>query len=400
MQRRAFLQSAGLGIGGALVSSLSHGEGRVAATSDQQITEPIYVSAVSGHDASTGTKSAPLRSLAEAGRRINRSTGTGPADIVLTEGVYAVGETAVFKPERRTFSKANRLTIRAEVLPNDSGWHWGRMPTLIHTLPTKPTWNGANDQLHGASDGMSIGTSHVSILGLRILGMPVVESPEVGQIKRLYGINRFDRSLEDLEIGHCVFAGDIVTNPFHVGIIANGDSVNVHHCIFRGMKISVVYWSGNSKGHSMTHCICDDLYGSAVWTSSIDDDFVFTNNLVTRCNYAWTWQPGLTAAADANRGTPPTPEQLQAFFKAMASAKNENHYKVVDSLFAGSRRVAGTGTGARLEYRDIDSSFLQMIRTPVTSEGVQYNSDQTHRNYLHPVEGSDAAGVGAGLFSI
>jgi hypothetical protein len=131
------------------------------------------------------------------------------------------------------------------------------MPTLVHTLPTKPTWNGANDQLRGASDGMLIGTSHVSILGLRILGLPVVESPEVGQIKRLYGINRFDRSLEDLEIGHCVFAGDIVTNPFHVGIIANGYSVNVHHCIFRGMKISVVYWSGNSKGHSRRYFLWD-----------------------------------------------------------------------------------------------------------------------------------------------
>jgi hypothetical protein len=49
--------------------------------------------------------------------------------------VYAVGETATFKPVQRRFTKTERLTIRAEVLPDDSEWHTGRMPTLIHTLP-------------------------------------------------------------------------------------------------------------------------------------------------------------------------------------------------------------------------------------------------------------------------
>jgi hypothetical protein len=38
------------------------------------------------------------------------------------------------KPERRSFGRDGRLTIRAEVLPDDPDWHIGRMPTLIHTL--------------------------------------------------------------------------------------------------------------------------------------------------------------------------------------------------------------------------------------------------------------------------
>src|SRR5262249_48444232 len=156
-------------------------------------------------------------------------------------------------------------------------WHPGRMPTLIHTLPfpDPPTWNGRPDPLGGAADGMSINTSHVSILGLRILGLPVVETPTPGVIRRLYGINRFDRTLEDLEVGQCLFLADFTTNPGHVGIIANGDSVNVHHCIFRGLKINVVFWSGGSGGHAMTHCISDNLYGSAVWTAGIKPDFDF-----------------------------------------------------------------------------------------------------------------------------
>jgi hypothetical protein len=55
--------------------------------------------------------------------------------VFLAEGTYAVGETAVFKPETRKFSETERLTIRSEVLPDDTEWHTGRMPTLIHTMP-------------------------------------------------------------------------------------------------------------------------------------------------------------------------------------------------------------------------------------------------------------------------
>ena len=45
--------------------------------------------------------------------------------------------------------------------------------------------------------------------------------------------------------------------------------------------------------------------------------------------------------------------------------QERNRYRVVDSLFAGNRRLAGTGTGARLEYQDIDPSFLELVGTRV-----------------------------------
>ena len=66
--------------------------------------------------------------------RVNASSGSGPITVILAKGTYAVGETATFKPETRKFSKTERLTIRAEVLPDDPEWHTGRMPTLIHTM--------------------------------------------------------------------------------------------------------------------------------------------------------------------------------------------------------------------------------------------------------------------------
>ena len=259
----------------------------------------VYVHPATGADTNFGDEDSPLRTLAEAARRVNQSTGTGAMTIVLSEGIYAVGETTLLKPEHRTFSKTERLTIRAEVLPDDAAWHTGRMPALMHTMPIPAEWN---ERPVGWLDGMLIETSHVSILGLKILGIPLVESPQPGVLQRLYGISRLRRDLEDLEIGHCLFAGDEVTNPHHVGIIAHGNGVDVHHCIFHGLKISVVYWSGGSRGHALRNCLCDGVYGSAVWTAGIADDFAYRNNVVVNSNYVWTYQSGASAAADAGGG--------------------------------------------------------------------------------------------------
>jgi hypothetical protein len=353
----------------------------------------IYLNPSIGTDSNSGAKGNPLRTLAEAARRVNQNNGMGAMTVVLSEGIYAVGETTLLKPERRSFSKTERLTIRAEVLPDDPDWNTGRMPTLIHTMPLPSTWNGRPDPLGGAADGMMIETSHVSIQGLKILGLPVVETPKPGLIRRLYGISRLRRDLEDLEIAQCLFAGDEVTNPNHVSIIANGNGVNVHHCIFRGMKISIVFWTGGSGGHAMRNCICDGVYGSGVWTAGIKDDFDYRNNVIMNSNYVWTYQGGTSALADAGgrggRQAAPSPAKSEQLI----------HYKVVDSYFANNSRLTGSGTGARLEYQDIDSSFLQMVGTKVTDQSVMLERDQTKRNYLHPVAGSEAATIGAGLFT-
>ena len=266
------------------------------------------------------------------------------------------------------------------------------MPTLIHTMPLSPTWNGRPDPLGGAADGMLIETSHVSILGLKILGLPVVESPRPGLIKRLYAISRLRRDLEDLEIAQCIFAGDEVTNPNHVAVIAHGSGINVHHCIFRGLKISVVFWTPGSSGHAMTNCLCHDLYGSGVWTASIASDFVYRNNIVNNCNYVWTAQGGSSALADAGgRGGGQS---------ASAPAQQAPvEYRVLGSYFANNRRLAGSGTGARLEFKDIDASFLKLTDTTTVQQAVEFERDSTKADYLHPVAGSDAAKVGAGVFT-
>jgi hypothetical protein len=357
-----------------------------------QASETIYVNPGTGRDNNSGAKDAPLKSLGEVARRVNASTGTGVFTAILTEGIYSVDETVLLSPKNRKFTKENRLTIRSEVLPDDPEWNIGRMPTLIHTMPLGSSWNGRPDPLGGVADGILIETSHVTIQGLRILGIPVVESPKPGQIRRLYAISRLRRDLEDLEVAQCLLVGDELIAPNHVSIIANGNGVHVHHCIFRGQKISVVYWTPGSTGHSMHHCVLHDLYGSAVWTAAIANDFEYRNNVVSDSNYVWTAQGGASASADAGaRGgqqTAPT----------TAQAKEPVHYKLIDSYLAHNRKLAGSGTGARLEYKDIEADFLEMVGTKTSEQSILFERDQSKRNYLHPVAGSEAAKIGAGLF--
>lgn len=389
MNRRHALKA---GIGGAIgATALSPGwlraqtESPRVEASQASSDMNVYINPARGADSSSGDQKQPLRTIAEAARRVSKLEGDGPVTVYLSEGVYAVGETANFKPVKQRFSKADRLTIRAEVLPDEAEWHTGRMPTLIHTLPLG---------LPGASPlefGMLFDTSHVTIRGLKLLGAPVVETPKQGMLIRVYPIGRMGRDLDDLEISQCVFAGDKVTNPNHLGILAHGSGINVHHCLFYGPKLTVVYWTAGSRGHAMTNCVVHGAYGSGIWTTEIADDFDFRNNVIANGNYVWTYQGGALARRDPDAAARSTAETPVADTGRM-------HYRVVDSLLAGNKKMACSGTGASLGFKDIDASFLELVNTTVSDQPVEIELDERKREYLHPVAGSDAAKVGAGLF--
>ncbi len=348
----------------------------------------IYLHPAKGSDTNTGTKDSPLKTLAAAAKRVSESTSTDAATIILSEGVYAVGETAVFKPANRSFARDKRLTIRAEVLPDDADWNSGRMPTLIHTMPLSPDWNGRPDPFGGVAYGMMVETSHVTIQGLKILGMPVVEHPKHGAIHRVYPIGRNGRDLDDLEIKQCLFAGDEVTNPNHLGILAEGSGIVVDHCIFYHLKQPIVYWTGGSKGHAMRNTLVYGAYGCGIWTSGIANDFEFRNNVIANSFYIWISQSMRSARAEAGQAGPGAgPEAHEAV-----------HYRIVDSLFTGNKKFTGSGGGPALNFKDTDPAFLELIGTTKSDESLELEMDQTKRNYLHPKDGSDAAKIGAGLF--
>jgi hypothetical protein len=105
-----------------------------------------------------------------------------------------------FHPVNWHFSKEQRLTIRAAVLPDDLDWNPGKMPVIVSTMPLDFKPNGRQDPIGGASYGIQIETSYVTIQGLRVLGTPVHERPKEGMVKRNYPIVREGRNLDDLRI--------------------------------------------------------------------------------------------------------------------------------------------------------------------------------------------------------
>jgi len=270
MKRRRLLQT-GLAASGAYLLT-----GRVRA---QEAGTTIYVHPT-GADTNPGTKDRPLRTLAGAARRVNASTGGGAIDIVLSEGVYAVNEAALFKPANRAFTKTARLTVHAEALPDDPGWSPQSMPVLIHTMPLSPNWMGRPDPYGGVSYGMQFETSHVTVQGLKILGTPHLEAPTPKAIHRVYPIARETAQLDDLEIKQCLFAGNREVTELHCGILARGSGVVVDHCVFYGCKIAVVYWTGQAKGCAMRNTLVAGSYVTGAWLCAIADDFDFQSNVI------------------------------------------------------------------------------------------------------------------------
>jgi hypothetical protein len=319
--------------------------------------ETFYVNPETGADTNPGTKEKPFKTLPGASDRVNELKGEGAVTVILAPGNYALDRQFSLKPIRK-YTKTDRLTIRAEVLPDDEKWNTGKMPTLIHTMPLAR---------RGFTFGMLVETSHVTLQGLKVLGMPGVETPTPGALNRVYPIGRMDKTLDDLEIAQCVFAGDKVTNPNHACVLALGNGINVHHCVFYGCKMTVVYWSPGSTGHSMTNCFVTGSYATGIWTTENAADFVFRNNVIANGNYVWTYQSGALAPRDPD-------------------------------LFAGNKKLACSGTGAYLGFKDIDSSFLELENTKVTDDKVEVEMDESKKNYLHPVAGSSAEKIGVGLF--
>jgi hypothetical protein len=134
-----------------------------------QITEnKIFVNPKIGLNTNSGTKDSPIKSLSEAARRVSKADGEGAISVLLSSGVYGLSETAEFYAQNWKFSKHNRLTIRAEILPDEAKWSPAEMPILISTMPFSVEKNDKGELTGGQNFGIMIQNSHVTIQGLRI----------------------------------------------------------------------------------------------------------------------------------------------------------------------------------------------------------------------------------------
>lgn len=333
----------------------------------------IYLDPEHGQDENIGVKDSPLRSLYEAARRINQGNGAGAITIILREGIYGLDARVTFQPVNWHFNKEERLTIRAEVLPDDPEWHPGKMPVIVSTMPLNFKPGGKEDPLKGTSYGIQIEISHVTIQGLRVLGTPVHEQPEEGAVRRNYPIVREGEDLFDLHVTQCLFIGDRHAIPNHVAILASGHGVVVDHNVFYGVKDAVVFWDSDrpAEGCEMHHNLMIDNYGAAVWAWSAASDLKYYNNVVANTNVFW-----------------------------VLDEEAKTTYQLSNSMVLGYEELVTKGGGPASTGVEADPAMLKLGKDVILKKdaSVEVVEDQTQRNYLHLKPGSPGADLRAGLF--
>ncbi|MDP4261353.1 MAG: right-handed parallel beta-helix repeat-containing protein [Bacteroidota bacterium] len=327
--------------------------------------EQFYVNPRSGNDANPGTKEQPLKTINEAARRVNGNKSPGATEIILTEGIHLVTTTAKF--DNNKYTVTDRLVIRAEVMPGDKDWNPQRMPVIVTIVPLKPGFGGDE------AIGLQVEVDHVTIEGLRFSGSPDYSYKNEKELRRSYPVWRGGKSLDDLLVTQCLFAGNKDVMPLHVGVIANGHGLVIDHCVFFNCKNPVVFWqadSGTSYRNAMRYCLVYGCYFSGVWTteSTNGDDFDFHHNIIANCKTAW-----------------------------ICELNSPRQYKAHDCIFTGNTRMTGYGSGPLGSNNSTSIDFLKTTNV-ITTGTIQIEMDQGKPNYLQLAEGSFGTNLGAGLF--
>ncbi len=338
-----------------------------------QGTKEIFINANSGNDQNTGTKESPLKSLSEAAKKINNLQGKGAITIYLSKGVYGMAETAKFTAEKWQFSESDRLTIRAEKLPDDANRNPGDMPVMVSTMPFDIEEKNDKKELTGAFNyGILVETSHVTIQGLRIMGQPVHETPFKNILIRNYPIVWDGKNLEDFRVTQCLFLGNKIALPNHLGILSAGRALEVDHCVFYGVKDAVVMWNTPADKSKMHHNLCVNTYGEMVWTWSTTEDVKFYNNVMSNVNVIW-----------------------------VLNKDAKNTFAIENSMFVGYNELVNKGGGAAGFGEKADPAKLKLSDNVVLKKegSLQIVEDPTDRNYLHLVPGTMGSNLGAGLFT-
>jgi len=322
--------------------------------------EELYINAKKGDDKNTGSQSQPLKTIGEAAKRINADTTIEATTIILSEGVYALTETVPFNNNK--FSAENRLTIRAEVLPDDANWNPQRMPIITTIIPGTSTPGDGEE-----ARGLEIEASPVTVEGLRFTGSPVYYYMDGYQDRRYYPIWRDGKNLDDLVVTQCLFAGNVDVLPIRVAVIANGNGLVLDHCVFYNCKNPVVFWNaqdGTSNRNAMRYCFVYEANYSGVWTTTqTGDDFEFHHNVIANCHTAWIRDDSST-----------------------------HHYQIHDCILTNNMKTTGSGSD-----NSINDDFLKMENVQLSGV-IEIEKDQGKINYLQVKEGSVGWKLQAGLF--
>ena len=327
-----------------------------------QATE-VYVDARNGCDCKAGTAAAPVKTIAKAYALLRGKGGTEDAGgtIYLYPGTYLADKPIFLKPPEEASDAT--LTFEAVKLPGEKDWKPEDMPVLL-----TGSWQG-DLGIPGGEVFTSIFVvqrDNVALRGLKFMGYHQPNS-------RYIPIIRIQSELNNLKVEQCLFVANI-DNPIQVAILADGSGIQVDHCVFRNARNSVVFWRKKGqeakKGNRLTYSIVYGAYQSGVWTALDDEDFVFENNIITKCQFAWIRNGD-------NR----------ADYKAENCVILDNEH---EQGIAGMESVVPEDFG--LECINVKKEgTLEFVTTDEVDDPVPYH-------YLHLVPASFGSEFGAGLF--
>ncbi len=335
------------------------------------LAEEIYVDARNGSDKNPGLVDKPVKTLTKAASLVNKDGESGPTTVRIAPGVYHLAKQVLFQ-NKRPYTKEERLTIEALILPDDPKWEPTRMPVIIST--EDPPKIGLSQKLKArgtATYGLQIEMSHVTVRGLKFLGSPATHN-------RCYPIRRNGKNLDDLEVTQCLFVGDRDALPLHCAIIANGRGLVVDHCVFFKCKNGPLFWrakGGKSNGNALRYCIVDRCYVSGFWTCEAGEDLEFHHNIVTRCGTFHVREFG-----------------------------NRRKYRLSDCIITNNGRWTGyssagkpvTPAGPEATYEEHD--VIKEGKVILEKDESELDSLNKTRNYLHVAPGTLGSDLGAGLF--
>lgn len=322
--------------------------------------EVLYVDGRLGQDSQVGTRSHPLRTLAQAARRINESHEPGPTTVKVAPGLYSLDRSVLIE-NRRNYTEQDRLTIEATVVPGDPNWSPSVMPVLLSVEdPRKP--GKLTDRTETYS--LVVQNSHVTIRGLRFLGNPLPNNWHCC-------ISRIGKELDDLLVTQCLFLGSPAGLDIYCAALATGDRFVVDHSVFQQCHACVVFWDGPDgiagRQCAMRYCLVEGASISGVWTCRTQNDLEFHHNVVTGSEYFW-----------------------------MRKAGDPIQYRLWDCIVADTRHYSGYGVesgatgpaGPEVTYEE---------RNVIRQGQVTLEKDRRSGNYLHVVPGTLGSDLGAGL---
>jgi Right handed beta helix region len=250
----------------------------LAVATTRSVGDEIHVDPTKGSDENNGTAQAPLATLAQAVRSANELRGAGPITIKLFPGIYVLADKVALQPARKATPDAP-YSIEAAIMPDTPNWSPDKMPVIESVSADNST------EQFPHSVGLLVASNDVTIRGLKFIG-----NPHPGVVF-YYPITKENETLGGLKVSQCFFISEKNAVPIQGGVWVHGPGTAIDHCVFYNCRNAILLFK-NVDGFSVTHTLIYGANESAVWMGPIDSNFVFKNNVVTRCAYFWVRPEG------------------------------------------------------------------------------------------------------------